>query len=82
MSAGREGMRRLIAVSSLTLLCACGTAKYETNADGSTPDLYRATEVLKWPIVDGAHQSSSGNARIYIDPSVKFDNDVRLGALR
>lgn len=75
-----DKMRRLIAILGLALLCACGTAKYESNPDGSKPDLYRATDVLKWPMVDGAHQSPSSGARIWIDPSVKFDNDVRLGS--
>jgi len=72
-------MKRLIAVGSLALLCACSTAKYEVNPDGSRPKLYPATEVIKWPVVDGAHQSPTTNARIYIEPSVNFDKDVQLG---
>ena len=72
-------MKRLVTVLGLALLCACSTAKYQANPDGSKPVLYPAAEVLKWPIVDGAHQSPSGSARIYIDPSVQLEPDVQLG---
>jgi len=72
-------MKRLITVGSLALLCACSTAKYEVNSDGSRPKLYPATEVINWPVVDGAHQSPTTSARIYIEPSVNFDKDVQLG---
>src|SRR5215813_14091304 len=75
----RRSMGGLVVACSVTLLAACGTAKYEANPDGSTPDLYRATDVLRWPLIEGAHQDSSGNVRIYIHRTVKFDNDVRLG---
>ena len=75
----RRDMKRLVALLSLALLCACSTAKYEVNPDGSKPVLYPAAEVLKWPLVDGAHQSPSGSARIYIDPSVQFESGVQLG---
>src|SRR4249920_1541550 len=67
-----EHMKRLSVVLGLLLLSACSTTKYELNPDGSKPVLYPAKEVLRWPVVDGAHQSPSNNARIYIDPSARF----------
>jgi carbonic anhydrase/acetyltransferase-like protein (isoleucine patch superfamily) len=77
----RQGgeMKRLIAVLGLLLLTACSSGKYNVNPDGSKPVLYSANEVLRWPLVDGVHQSPSGAVRIYIDPSVTVENDVRLG---
>src|SRR5882672_9391778 len=76
---GRTHVKRLSVVLGLLLLSACSTVNYELNPDGSQPVLYPAKEVLKWPVVDGARQSPSNNARIYIDPTARFDNDVRLG---
>ena len=72
-------MNRLIAVLALLSLCACGTAKYEVNPDGSRPVLYPAANVLQWPVADGAHQSPSGDAKIFIDPTATFDKGVQLG---
>jgi len=77
----RQGgqMKRLIAVQGLLLLCACSSAQYDVNPDGSKPVVYPATQVLQWPVVDGAHQPADAAVRIYIDPSVKFRKDVQLG---
>jgi acyl-[acyl carrier protein]--UDP-N-acetylglucosamine O-acyltransferase len=73
-------MYRLLAPAALLLLSACSsTAKYVVMPDGSAPVLYPAENVLRWPVVDGAYQAPSGHARIYIDETVKFDKDVRLG---
>jgi UDP-3-O-[3-hydroxymyristoyl] glucosamine N-acyltransferase len=72
-------MKALTAILGLLLLSACSTAKYEVNSDGSRPVLYPAAKVVKWQDVDGAHQSPSGDARIYIDPTVEFDKGVQLG---
>src|SRR5262249_50272035 len=71
--------KRVISVGTLVLLCACSTAKYEVNSDGSKPTLYPAAEVMHWPMVNGARQSPITNARVYIESDVKFDSDVRLG---
>jgi len=72
-------MKARTAILGLVLLSACSTAKYELNPDGSKPVLYPAARVVKWEVVDGAHQSPSGGARIYIEPEVEFDKNVRLG---
>ena len=72
-------MKRVISAVTLVLLCACSTAKYEVNSDGSKPTLHPAAEVMHWPMVNGARQSPVTNARVYIESGVKFDSDVRLG---
>jgi len=72
-------MNRLTAVLALLWICGCGAAKYEVNPDGSRPVLYPADKVLNWEVVDHAYQSPAGDARIYIDPTVRFDKDVLLG---
>jgi UDP-3-O-[3-hydroxymyristoyl] glucosamine N-acyltransferase len=72
-------MKALIAILGALLVCACSTAKYEVNPDGSRPVLYPSTSVVKWQVVDGAYQSPSGDARIFIDRTVEFDKDVQLG---
>jgi len=72
-------MNRLTALLALLWLCGCGTAKYEVNPDGSRPVLYPTDKVLRWEVVDHAYQSPSGEARIYIDSTVRFDKDVLLG---
>jgi UDP-3-O-[3-hydroxymyristoyl] glucosamine N-acyltransferase len=79
VKASREvGMKRLIAALGLLSLCACYSARYDVNPDGSKPVSYPEKEVERWPVVDGAHQLPNGAVRIYIDPSARFGNDVQL----
>jgi len=70
-------MHRLIAVLGLLLLSAC-ISKSLVMPDGTPAHVYPVEEVLTWPIVDGARQSPIG-VRIYVDPTVKFNDGVLLG---
>ena len=72
--------KSVIAVLSVLLMSACSSEKYITMPDGSKPVLYPADNVMRWPVVDGAHVAPDNTTRIWIDDTVKFEPDVRLGA--
>lgn len=73
-------MKSMIAVAGILLVSGCSSEKYIAMPDGSKPMLYPVDNVMRWPVVDGAHVAPDGTTRMWVDDTVKFEPDVRLGA--